>query len=568
MDTKRLALAFGLTIIIFVGWNYVSQKMGWVQQEELPARNATLGGPAEKSPIENVAPDAGQTSASFASDFAPETLKAGAEAGEGRLVQVETPLYKAVFQSGGGVLRHFSLKGYRVGVEEDSPLVDMISEQAAAQAPFGLILDGLATWSGLKWRFEGEDLSLWDADEGTLRFYTEVNGIGITRELTFSGKSYVVGERLLLSSAQQRSVNVAFTFGATSLSTDRRTSIFATLRHAVFGGPEPQPEESQYNPTRVAWFEKNSFHDENSTSTLAKGLLVQSDVSWMGVMNNYFMGAVSMGDEAAGAKGRIINGVFHVLVGKTGVALEAGGSTELRSVYFVGPKEKDQLEATPNNLQKSLDYGFFSVIARPLVHLLSFFYGFTNNYGLAIILLTIMIKALFWPLSQKSYRSMNQLKQLQPMLTKIREKHKNDKDAMNREVMQLYKTYKVNPAGGCLPIVVQIPVFFGLYQALLNAIELRHAPFISNLPFTNLPWLADLASPDPYLITPLIMGGSMFLQQRLSPSSADPTQAKIMMFMPLIFTLLFLGFPSGLVVYWLVNNVISIGQQWWQLRQS
>ena len=205
---------------------------------------------------------------------------------------------------------------------------------------------------------------------------------------------------------------------------------------------------------------------------------------------------------------------------------------------------------------------------KPLLMLLEFFYSYAHNYGVAIILLTIVIKILFWPLSQKSYKSMQQMKQLQPLIVKIREKYADDKESMNREIMQLYKTYKVNPAGGCLPILIQIPVFFGLYQALLNAIELRHAPFISTLPFTNMPWLADLASPDPLLITPLVMGATMFLQQKMTPAPGDPTQAKVMMLMPLIFTVLFINFPSGLVVYWLINNVISIGQQWMQLRRT
>jgi YidC/Oxa1 family membrane protein insertase len=162
---------------------------------------------------------------------------------------------------------------------------------------------------------------------------------------------------------------------------------------------------------------------------------------------------------------------------------------------------------------------------------------------------------------------MEQMKKLQPMMTKIREKYPDDREKMNMEIMQLYKTYKVNPMGGCLPMLLQIPVFFALYQALLGAIELRHAAFISHLPFTDMVWLADLSARDPYYITPLIMGASMFLQQRLSPPMGDPTQAKIMMFMPVIFTFLFLGFPSGLVLYWLVNNILSMAQQWLMIRK-
>ena len=163
---------------------------------------------------------------------------------------------------------------------------------------------------------------------------------------------------------------------------------------------------------------------------------------------------------------------------------------------------------------------------------------------------------------------MEQMKKLQPMMKKLREKYGNDKQALNREIMQLYKTYKVNPAGGCLPILVQIPVFIGLYQALLNSIELRHAEFIRYLPFTDIVWLADLSAADPFYITPILMGATMFVQQWITPAAGDPTQQKIMMFMPLVFFFMFLNFPAGLVLYWLCNNILSVGQQWWMLRKS
>jgi len=182
--------------------------------------------------------------------------------------------------------------------------------------------------------------------------------------------------------------------------------------------------------------------------------------------------------------------------------------------------------------------------------------------------LTIIIKIVFWPLTHKSYKSMDQLRKLQPLMAQIREKHKDDRQQMNEEMMRLYKTYKVNPAGGCLPMVVQIPVFIGLYQALLNAIELRHAPFITHVPFTDIIWLADLSVKDPFYVTPIIMGATMFLQQKMTPAPGDPTQAKIMLALPVVFTFMFLNFPSGLVVYWLVNNVLSIAQQWHLINKS
>ena len=221
----------------------------------------------------------------------------------------------------------------------------------------------------------------------------------------------------------------------------------------------------------------------------------------------------------------------------------------------------------PNDLQSTVDMGMFSFIAKPLLAVLEFFHSYVGNWGIAILLLTLCIRLLFWPLAQKSYKSMEQMKLVQPMMQRIKEKYKDDKEAMNRELMQLYRTYKINPASGCLPLLVQIPVFIGLYQALLNAIQLRHASFITYLPFTDKFWLADLSSKDPYYITPLLMGLTMFIQQKMSPSTGDPTQQKVMMLLPAIFTIMFLSFPAGLVVYWLANNILSIVQQWWMLRK-
>jgi YidC/Oxa1 family membrane protein insertase len=218
----------------------------------------------------------------------------------------------------------------------------------------------------------------------------------------------------------------------------------------------------------------------------------------------------------------------------------------------------------------AINFGFTNVIAKPLHLTLRFLYRYVKNYGIAIIILTILIKIIFWPLTHKSYKSMKEMQKLQPLMKKMREKYKNDKAQMNRELMGLYKTYKVNPMGGCLPMVIQIPVFFALFRILGTAIELRHAPFFL--------WINDLSSPDrlfhfpfsiPFMSPPygipvltLLMGASMFIQQKLTPTPGDPAQAKMMLFLPLIFTVMFINFPSGLVLYWLTNNLISIGQQY------
>ncbi len=208
-----------------------------------------------------------------------------------------------------------------------------------------------------------------------------------------------------------------------------------------------------------------------------------------------------------------------------------------------------------------VSFGFFDPVAKPMLFLLNLFYKFIPNYGLAIILLSVGIKIIFWPLTHKSQKSMKAMQKLQPKIAELKEKYKNNKEELNRKTMEFYRTNKVNPLGGCLPIVIQIPVFFALYRFLLNSIELRHAPLISF-------WINDLASKDPTYISPLVMGASMFIQQKMTPTVGDPAQAKIMLIMPVMFTFMFLSFPSGLVLYWLVTNVLSIGQQYYINKHS
>jgi YidC/Oxa1 family membrane protein insertase len=238
---------------------------------------------------------------------------------------------------------------------------------------------------------------------------------------------------------------------------------------------------------------------------------------------------------------------------------------------FFGPKSMKILKKAGHDLGKALNFGWFTVLAKPCVWLMNRLYSVIPNYGIAIIILTLLIKIVLWPLGSKSYKSMSEMKKIQPLMKEIREKYKNDKKKMNEEVMGLYRTYKINPLGGCLPMVVQLPVFFALYRMLYQSIELRHAPFFL--------WIDDLSAPDrlfnfsfsiPFMEPPygipvltIIMGATMLLQQKMSPPMGDPTQAKMMMFMPLIFTFIFINFSSGLVLYWLVNNILSISQQYY-----
>jgi len=220
---------------------------------------------------------------------------------------------------------------------------------------------------------------------------------------------------------------------------------------------------------------------------------------------------------------------------------------------FMGPKDYSLLKSYGVGLEENIRFGMFKILAKPALEILKFIYKYVHNYGWAIIILTILIKIVFHPLTVKGYKSMNKMQELQPYIKQLKETYKDDPQALNREMMALYKKYKVNPMGGCLPMLLQIPVFFALYKVLMVAIELRHAPFIF--------WITDLSAKDPYYITPILMGVTMLIQQKMTPMG-DPTQAKMMMLMPIVFTFIFINFPSGLVIYWLVNNIITIFEQY------
>src|SRR5712691_573192 len=287
----------------------------------------------------------------------------------------------------------------------------------------------------------------------------------------------------------------------------------------------------------------------------------QGQVAWTALADTYFA-AVLMPREPAG------DAVIAQRV--EGDALEIGLRTPLNPErmtqtvrVYVGPKSQPLLEAADPSLDKLIDLGFFSPLARPMLQFLRLLNGLVHNYAVTIILATILIKIAFWPLTQTSYKSMQAMQKLQPKLKELQVVYKDDRQALNRATMQLYREHKVNPMGGCLPMVLQIPVFFAFYNALLYAIELRHAPFICW--DTELWWIGrgicDLSVHDPSYVTPVLMGITMFVQQKMTPTTRDPAQAKVMQFMPLIFLMFFLKAPAGLVVYWLVNNVLSIAQQ-------
>ncbi len=297
-------------------------------------------------------------------------------------------------------------------------------------------------------------------------------------------------------------------------------------------------------------YEKIDFDefDEQAKTTSVGG--------WIAMIQHYFFAAwIPDADKTHNYSSKINNGKYLLTIVNPTQAIAPGASETLSSGrLYIGPKEQARIDTIAPGLDKTVDYGVLFIIAKPLSELLNWIYSFVQSWGYAIIILTILIKLAFYKLSEKSYRSMAGMRKLSPRLAKLKETYGDDKQKMGQKTMELYKKEKINPASGCLPILVQIPVFIALYWVLLEMVELRQTPFW---------YLLDLSAPDPFYILPLIMGASMFVQQKLNPPPPDPMQAKIMMTLPFVFTIFFLWFPSGLVLYWVVNNILSIAQQWY-----
>jgi len=298
-------------------------------------------------------------------------------------------------------------------------------------------------------------------------------------------------------------------------------------------------------------YEKVDFGD------MAKADLARAtEGGWAGMIQHYFASAWVPDQEGRShLYSKALGGEQYVLgVISPERALAPGAGDALSQVLYVGPKVQDRLEAVAPHLERTVDYGWLWFISEPLFWLLEKIHALLGNWGWSIIVLTIIIKLAFFQLSATSYKSMARMRKLQPRMVQLRERYGEDKQKLNQAMMQMYKDEKVNPLSGCLPILVQIPVFIALYWVLLESVELRHAPFML--------WIQDLSTRDPYFVLPILMGASMFVQQKLNPPPPDPMQAKIMMALPFVFTFFFLAFPSGLVLYWFVNNVLSIAQQW------
>ncbi len=503
--------------------------------------------PAPKQPVPaqqeaTVKPEAGKAQVPQAAAPQSRTLSSTAPARPGEDIRVETPLYTAIFNTKGAALKSFKLKGYWKSLEKDADLIELVEVKPGMSLPL------VITFPDSSANVSPEEI--YKADTGSFTLAQA----GDTRKLTFSA-SFPEGVRI------EKTYTLYGDRYHIDLDVKVQNSSALNLNEKAFLAwnqyVDPKLEEDSYGHLGPVYDVKKEV-DTQSVKKMEARKVIGPDVSWGAFESKYFIAAMIAKQPSLTSLVLTKDTSDLVSVSLEGPSnlVPSNQSTVFGYSLYLGPKEYNLLKAEGSGLENAIDFGSWTKwLALPLLIALKFLNQFVHNYGIAIIILTIVIKILFWPLGNKSYKSMKDMQKLQPKINEIREKFKGDKARLNQEVMQLYKTYKINPLGGCLPMLIQIPVFFGLYKALLYSIELRHSPFMF--------WIQDLSAKDPYYVTPIIMGATMFWQQKMTPAMGDPMQQKLMLLMPVIFTFLFLNFPSGLVIYWLFNNILSIGQQYY-----
>jgi len=545
MEQARLVIAIALSLFVFILWNFffVEKKTNQPPKQAQQKEQKTDKKPeilkkeqiiTEKSPLSGKVP--------------------ALPAKPSRTVTIKTPLYMVKISEKGAAFKSFVLNNYRKTIDADSPLFEMISTDISG----GTIRLGFAgnSVSGLADAVFSADLGddsvdIYNKSKEISFVWTSPQGVVVEKKYLFSPETYMIDLSVTIKNLSSETLQDSLTLSLV------------------------QPEEvkkSMYGFTGPSALINNKL-EQIKTKKIKDKNVYTGNVKWVAVQNRYFMSAIIPDEPVdAGMHLYMDNKILANRYVQPEIVMDFGVKHAFKYKLFFGPKSMKVLKSLDYDLVKAVNFGMFDILAKPCVWIMNFIYDhFIPNYGVAIILLTLFTKVILWPLGNKSYKSMAEMKKIQPLMAEIKEKYKDDKKRMNVEVMGLYKTYKVNPMGGCLPMVAQIPIFFALYRMLYEAIELRHAPFFW--------WINDLSAPDrlfrfdfsiPFMQPPygipvltIIMGASMFIQQKMSPPMGDATQAKMMMMMPLVFTVMFINFSSGLVLYWLVNNIISMAQQYY-----
>ncbi len=549
METQKMILWVALAFVLMLIWQAWQQDYGPRPEAALPAAQQQTTGSAR--PTGEGVPAVPSVETPVAK--IQETLKSG------QRIQVRTDVLNLEIDTVGGDLRQIDLPAYPVSIDQpDVPLrlmADSNGQLFVLQSGLlpgdkqGQAVDHHAVFSSDQSEYQlqqgQEELEVrlgWNSDEG----------LQVSKVFIFKRGSYAFDIRYEVnnSTGSEWRGHLYQQLQRTPPVENKNMFMMHTYTGGVISGINPVTNEELR-------YEKIGFDDmvESPVNRDMKG-------GWEAMIQHYFLVATIPNQEEINhfySKRVDENRYVLGMVSKKPRVVAAGESDQFGFTVYAGPKLNDDLALLAPHLELTVDYGFLTILANPLFWLLHKIHALVGNWGWAIIFLTLIIKLVFFPLSATSYRSMANMRKLAPRLKSIKERYADNKEGYQRAMMDMYKKEKINPLGGCLPILVQIPVFIALYWVLLESVELRQAPWIG--------WIKDLSIKDPYYVLPLIMGASMFAQYKLNPQPPDPLQAKIMMYMPIVFTVFFLFFPAGLVLYWVVNNVLSIAQQWYITHQ-
>ena len=542
MDTQRLILLIIFSFSLFMLWE------AWQKEKRPPPPHAEQQtAPTAPGSAQVPTPSVPQPSAARApSSAAAAAPPVGGPSGQGTLIRIRTDVLIADVSTLGGDIVRIELLKHK-DTEDTSKNFVLLSPAHRYAAQSGLIGDELPNHKTL-FNAEAKEYVLGAEKEGGAASIevrleaTTTAGVRVAKVLTFRRGSYVIDITEEVTNGRQAPLEAHAYF---QLTRDDKSPPGDTYMLRTFTGAAVYTEQDKYV--------KVDFSDVDKGKTPYPK---NADNGWIALVQHYFVSALI--PEAKAQREfytrRLAESYYSAGVILPLGPVPPGGTAKVTVPMYTGPQDLAQLEKLAPGLDLVVDFGWLTILAAPIFWLLQWIHQAVGNWGIAIILLTVLIKLIFYPLSAASYKSMARMKLVTPRLTKLREQYGNDRAKMNQAMMELYKEEKINPLGGCLPIVVQIPVFIALYWVLLGSVELRHAPFYG--------WIKDLSTPDPWYILPALMMGSMIIQTKLNPTPPDPVQAKVMMIMPFAFGVMFFFFPSGLVLYWLVNNILSIAQQW------
>ncbi len=545
MDFQRVLLYLALSVLLIMLWG------AWQRENapQLPPQTATTAPAATSAPTTTGETPADVPTSAPVAAAAPAEPGAETAASSGQLVRVRSDVLDLEIDLAGGTIRQALLRKYSVSIEEKNTPFTLLEDDARGVylAQSGLLGESAPDHHAV-FTAAGTDYVMAEGQKELVvpLVWVSDTGVKVTKTFTLTRGDYLVKmDYQVENGSSQPWSGRLYAQLQRSKSLDAGHSKVGTYTYT--GGAISSPEKRYEKVTFDAMTEQNLSRD------------VQG--GWVAMIQHYFVSAWVPGQKETNHlyTKALPDDRFIIGLVEPTVQVEPGASASLGAELYVGPQDQARLAEIAPHLDLTVDYGWLWFIAKPLFWLLKWFHNLLGNWGVAIILVTLLIKLAFYKLSATSYRSMANMRRMAPKMQALKERYAGDREKLNHAMMELYKKEKINPLGGCLPIVVQIPVFIALYWMLLGSVELRQAPFML--------WIQDLSVKDPYFVLPLLMGVSMFIQQKLNPAPPDPIQAKVMMALPFIFTVFFAFFPAGLVLYWFVNNLISIAQQWFIMRR-